>query len=60
MRDRAKTQLEILSKELEDVVQHIQHPKLLKHKIIEMYRRRQQRPLAYAINESNVEDEFER
>lgn len=58
-RDHAMLQLEAMQRALEEVVQHIQHPKDLKRGIIDMYRRHGQTTL-HDSPVANPEHEFER
>ena len=59
-RDRARAKVESIERELEDVVQHIQHPKMLKRTLVDMYHRHRQGAIADVAHSPNADDEFER
>lgn len=59
-RDRSKTKAEKIYRDLEDVVQYIQHPKELKRRLIDIVHRHRRCPLANALDDVPIEHEFER
>ena len=59
-RDRARAKLESMGRELEDVVQHIQQPKMLKRTLVDMYHRHRPNAIVDASHRSNADDEFVR